>query len=221
MSLSETMNSDELDEFVKSHMAFIIKTVSRYTGRYVSVENDDEFSIALEAFCEAVKRYDEQKGQFLSYARLVIESRLSSYFKKTNKQIMPISIDSLKEQGFEFSNQEKCCDNELQQEILEYKNALRYFHITLDQLVDEAPKHHDTKQTAFQIAKKTSDNNDLVEEIYDKKRLLIKKVAQFTCVSEKIVKRSKTFILSIIVIFVKNFPQLLRWIKETRCSHVS
>lgn len=49
----EEITIDNLNRLIEHHMAFLIRTVSHFTGRYVSVENDDEFSIALSAFAEA------------------------------------------------------------------------------------------------------------------------------------------------------------------------
>ena len=72
----EKIAIENLDQLINQHMAFLIRTVSNFTGKYVSIENDDEFSIALIAFTEAVKKYDEDRGNFLGFAKLVIESRL-------------------------------------------------------------------------------------------------------------------------------------------------
>lgn len=65
-------------------MPLIIKTVSSITGRYVSVKNDDEFSIALMAFKEAVDKYYENKGIFSSFAKLVISSRVKNHLVREN-----------------------------------------------------------------------------------------------------------------------------------------
>lgn len=51
----EKIALENLDQLINQHMAFLIRTVSNFTGKYVSIENDDEFSIALIAFTEAVK----------------------------------------------------------------------------------------------------------------------------------------------------------------------
>lgn len=57
----EKIALENLDQLINQHMAFLIRTVSNFTGKYVSIENDDEFSIALIAFTEAVKKYDEDE----------------------------------------------------------------------------------------------------------------------------------------------------------------
>ena len=58
---------EHIDTIVEQHMGFLIRTVSSMTGRYVAVEHDDAFSVGLEAFVEAVERYDP-----VSYTHLVL-----------------------------------------------------------------------------------------------------------------------------------------------------
>ena len=55
----------DIDSLIEKHMPFIIKSISDTTGRYVSCENDEEISIGLLAFNEAIERYDNDKGHFL------------------------------------------------------------------------------------------------------------------------------------------------------------
>lgn len=91
----EKIEINNLDNLIQHHKAFLIRTISNFTGKYVSIENDEAYSIGLAAFAEAVERYEETRGSFLSFSRLVIESRLRNsslpgriteiwtYFRKT------------------------------------------------------------------------------------------------------------------------------------------
>ena len=89
MVIGEKISIENIDQLVNSHMPFIIRTLANLTGRYISIENDEVFSIGLSAFVESVERYDEERGNFLSFARLVIESRVKTYLVKENKRIKP------------------------------------------------------------------------------------------------------------------------------------
>ncbi|MEG0153440.1 MAG: RNA polymerase subunit sigma, partial [Cellulosilyticaceae bacterium] len=50
------LSNQEMNDLIEKYMPLIIKTISGVTGRYVSVENDEEFSIGLMAFVEAVEK---------------------------------------------------------------------------------------------------------------------------------------------------------------------
>ena len=210
---------ENIDELLNAHMAFIIRVTSNFTGRYVQIEHDEEFSIALLAFSEAVEKYDAQKGNFLSFARLVIESRLINESKKHKRQ--ELSLDQLAEDGIEFSKEEKKMDQNLEEEIQVYCEELRLFGLDLEQLADYSPKHKDTKATAIDAAEQCSMDPSTVEKTYEKKKLPIRQVSRLTLLSEKTIKRSKWFILATMLIFVKKLKCLMNWISEVRCQHVS
>lgn len=215
----EKIALENLDQLVKQHMAFLIRTVSNLTGKYVSVENDEEFSIALMAFTEAVTKYDKNRGNFLGFAKLVIESRLKTYFEKKRRQLSEISLEAMQEEGIDFAEEKKEDNYSLHEEIIQYREELLLFGLTLEILADRAPQHNDTRKRAVMVAETASRDEETVEETYLKKKLPIRKVARLSHVTEKIVKGSKEFILSVLIIFVKQFPGLVYWIKGERCHH--
>ncbi|MDU7069157.1 MAG: sigma factor, partial [Clostridium perfringens] len=75
-------NNKDINELVEDNIRFILNTISNLTGRYVPIENDEEFSLGILAFIEAVEKYNSQKGNFHSFAKLVIESRIKNYLNK-------------------------------------------------------------------------------------------------------------------------------------------
>lgn len=215
MVSGEKIRISNLDILIKDHMAFIIRTVSDFTGRYVSVENDEEFSIALNAFAEAVERYDKEKGSFLSFAKLVILSRLKNNLRKTEKDRKTVSLDLLMESGVDFSSDENNNNcSPYHEEILLYREELLKFDITLEMLAADGPKHKDTKNRAACIGEKASENKEIVDETYDKRRLPVRKVARYTETTEKIVKGSKNFILAVMIMFANKYPTLSGWLKK-------
>ena len=221
MSLAESINIKNLDELIEHYKPFIIRITSEFTGRYISVENDDEFSIALFAFAKAVECYQEEKGNFLTFARIVIERRLMNYQKSENNKKMAVSLDQLMDMGIEFSKTKVNENIELQDEIDLYCQDLRYFGLDLDTLANFSPKHRDTRNRAIDIAEACSLDKPIVKSTYRKKKLPIRAVSRLTLYSEKIIKTSKIFILATMIIFVKDLKCLIQWIMETRCHDVS
>lgn len=215
----EEINLGNLNSLIERHMPFLIRTVSDFTGRYVSVENDEEFSIGLLAFAEAVKRYEPDRGNFLPFAKLVMESRLKNYVEKKNAHMKEESLEALQETGIEFSQREEAENEEtekLHEEIVKYREELLLFNLTLEKLADTSPKHRDTRRTAVQTAEIASKDSETVEETYRKRKLPVRKVARLGKVTEKVVKNSKMFILAVMIIFVREFTGLRYWIKGTR-----
>lgn len=222
MEQEEEISIENIEYLIEKYMAFLIKTVSGFTGRYISIENDEEFEIALLAFTEAVEKYQSEKGVFLAFSKLVIVSRLKNYAEKEKKHEKVVSLDELYESGQDFQAEEaEEQDDYLQQEILRYKKELLFFGLTFEKLADEAPRHKDTRETALDAAEKAGKDEEIVEETYRKRKLPIRRVAVLAELTEKVIKRSKSFILSAMIIFAKEFPSLLYWIRGTRCKNVS
>ena len=53
------------NELIHSYKPFIAKTVSSVCKRYIH-ESDDEFSIGLIAFNEAIQKYHSRKGELIN-----------------------------------------------------------------------------------------------------------------------------------------------------------
>lgn len=205
------------NQFIEEHLPFIIKSISKVTKRYVSIENDEEFSIGVLAFHEAMKKHSEDKGPFLPFANLVISSRIKNYLLKENKHRLDSSLESLKEEGIEFSEEviNPIEDrNHLKEEIESLKLYMKEFNFDFEDLIDDAPKHKKTRENAINLSEKVSKEKPLLDFMYEKKRLPIKRISLQFNVTEKIIKGSKKFIITVIIIFDKNYRNLKLWIKR-------
>ena len=215
MSFSKGPKMDRND-FIEESIPFIVKTTSSFLGRYVCTDNDEEFSIALIAFNEAIESYDEERGNFWSFAKLVIESRLKNNLQKNARLEAASSLEEMTEAGMQIHDDNVKVDkttSDLRDEIMAFKEELSLFGITFEILAKESPKHRDTRDRAVKIGYKVSDDDVLIEKVYAKRRLPIKDVSRKFEITEKIIKRSKTFILSIAVMFFKKYTNLTIWIK--------
>ena len=205
-----------VNELIENHMPFIIKSISDVTGRYVSCENDEELSVGLLGFHEAIERYDNEKGHFLSFAKLVIGSRIKNYLKSENKH-QHSSLEELLDKGVEIKDEylEQKEDNSiLVEEITRLKTEISSFGFTLEDLVNEAPKQQATRKNAISLSEEISKDEEFTSFMYVKKRLPIKRIVLKFSVTEKVIKRSKRFIISVVIIIDKNFSILKNWIRK-------
>lgn len=210
------------EEFIEKHIPFIISCISKFTGRYVSIENDDEYSIGMMAFVEAIEKYKESRGDFYAFSRLVIESRLKNFFEKENKHIKNKSIEDYKERGTDLvDNLEDYDKDDLNREftineIKKLKEEIYDFGFGFEELVNEAPKHKDTREKAIDISEKSSREKDITDFMFVKKRLPIKNMSDRFDVSEKVIRKSKLFIITVIIILFRGYRNLKLWIKKGR-----
>lgn len=215
----KTDNLKDIDsnEFIKEHIPFIIKTINEITGRYICLDNDEEISIGLLAFNEARQKYDYSKGHFLPYAKLVIKSRILNYLRREKNNNLKESLEKLREEGFDFS-QELYNPIENQDILIEemdiLKKTIQDFGFELDDLVEESPKHKDTRNRAIDLSNKINDDNKIKESMYTKRRLPIKEISIKYVISQKIIKGSKKFIITVVIVLDKNLRNLKLWVRK-------
>lgn len=213
----QSIKDKNINVLIQEYLPLIIKTVSGVSGKYVSVYRDDEFSIGLMAFKEAVDKYNEERGNFSSFAKIVITSRVKNYIAKESKHNDIDSIEALKEVGIDFADN---CNiplensNELAIEISNLKAEINEFGFSFEDLVKESPKHKDTRNRAIIISEHINKNTTLKNHMYDKKRLPIKQITLIYSITEKTIKKSKKFIISVVIILDKKFRNLGLWIRR-------
>ena len=204
--IDQVKNQTDLrNQFIHDYTPFVIKHVSELKHAYVCVRNDDEFSIALIAFNEAIDRYEISKGHFLSFARIVIESRLKNYWEKEKHH-----------QHDDISNVEVAApsDEDLHLELIAYENELSYFGLSFEDLSNHMPKHTDTKEAALNIAQEIALNAFIMTQVYIKKSLPVTLVSKSLKIGLKMVKNNKVFILGTSIIFYKKFDKIENWLKK-------
>ena len=174
------------------------------------------------AFVEAIEKYKESRGDFYAFSRLVIESRLKNFFEKENKHIKNKSIEDYKERGTDLvDNLENHDKDDLNREftineIKKLKEEIDDFGFGFEELVNEAPKHKDTREKAIDISEKSSREKDITDFMFVKKRLPIKNMSDRFDVSEKVIRKSKLFIITVIIILFRGYRNLKLWIKKGR-----
>jgi len=210
---------EERESFIADYIPFIIKTVSGITNSYIEYENSDEYIIGLEGFNEAIDKYDFSKGKFISFASLVIKSRVTDYLRKQekfDKEVLHcLSEESIyKMSEYDYGISDATDRIALRNEILEFEEALKMFNITFNDLVNESPKHKDTRQSALCIAQYIFSKAELKQELMKKKRLPITRLIKELNISEKLIYRSKSFIIAAVLVMDSNMDCLKSYISE-------
>lgn len=207
-------NQSALDELFRQQRPFIYKTTKRICKRNVDWDKDDELSIALIAFHEAVEKYEPGKGaHLLTFAHKVIQQRLIDYFRKEERH-HHLPIDAEKdEEEVEVSKieRDKAMDDHLrkqeQQEmaatLAEFEERLTEFGISMEDLVDASPKHRDTRDNLLELAKIISHEDDLLSSLKEKKRLPVKEVVKRVKVSRKVLERGRKYLIAMIIIITE------------------
>lgn len=191
--------------FIRSHYDFVLGKVSKVTKKYVQRASDEEFVIGLEAFNEAIDRFDVEKGNFLPFADQVIRSRLLDWLRKEQKD----KARKTSLQGYEVADwQDLEYGVVLKQEVFDLKQKLAQFDITFDDLVVEGPKKTMTRRKMTEVGRKSARDKSIVEKLYATCKLPMKAISGLTNVTLRIVKTHRKFIITVIVVIKEGFESV-------------
>ncbi|PLS16429.1 RNA polymerase sigma-I factor [Bacillus sp. M6-12] len=217
-------NQELREELLVSFKPFIAKTVSSVCRRYIT-ESDDEFSIGLIAFNEAIDKFIPEKGSsLLAFAETIVKRRVIDYLRsQARKQdlLLEYKNDEDQEQSESYLETEKSMQQfhmvrdaeKRKEEILLYQKKLLEFDLVFSDLAENSPKHADARQNAISIAKMLVGDEELKEILFDKKRLPVKQLEQRVKVSRKTIERNRKYIIAISIILDGEFFYLKDYIK--------
>ncbi|MDR3584328.1 MAG: RNA polymerase sigma-I factor [Desulfosporosinus sp.] len=211
-TLMSSQNGDTLarEELIRSHKEFITRVSSKICNRFLTWDNDDELSIALLAFNEAIDTFDSNGGaSFYSFVQMVIRRRLVDYFRKEGKH-QHLSLSPLNPEDEELSRydldasqdqfQENVNQNVFAGVVENYVRVLCTYKVTLDDLVKVSPKHKDSKQTLIRAALALSDNSHLMEQLKTHKLLPIKELELLTGLKRKVLEKGRKYLIALALI---------------------
>ena len=207
IEIKNNNDADKRNTIIDQYTPFIIKATSDILNRYIEVENDEEFMVALEAFNEAINRYKKDKGAFLTFSKVVIRSRIHDYLKGKR-----IEIDEAKDVTEKESNESIEDQVSLSFEIRRFKKILEAYGLSFDVLTENNPTHKKTRCRCFLIAKRVAENKTLVQWVEEKKRLPITKLSREMNASKRMIKYSKEYIISLILVYINDLEELKDYI---------
>lgn len=196
------------EKLIHDSSPFIAGVVNRICCRRLSWEHDDELSIGLLAFNEAIDRFQVKLGvPFTAFARLVIRSRVTDYLRKESKwnqislgisEQLPEGTISKIENSVSWEQYiKKVTDQERREEILHYSQKIKVLGITFRDLVDCSPKHRDTRENLINAAYYLATSRNLYELLLVNNRLPLREIIQGTGISRKVLERGRKYIIAV------------------------
>ncbi len=223
------------EELVESHRLWILHIVSEVSHRYVT-DSDDEWSVALAAFHEAVSSYDESRGSFRGLAAMVIRRRIVDYYRSEGRHSDELSVtpaafgDGLDEDeatGINLQVQRRVSNEAnvihgmdtailAREEIAEIQEVLDLYGISFFDLADASPKAEKTKKSCAKAVRTLIASVILMAEMRLKRLLPVKALSAASGVIRKILERHRKYIIASAEILDGDFPILSGYLKYIR-----
>jgi RNA polymerase sigma factor len=215
------------DLFIAQYQPFIAKTAGTFCRRYIDPQRDDEFSVALAAFDEAINRYTPDGGSsFLGFAVTVMTRRLIDYARQERRHTVTVPYSSLTDDGEDgeaYLNrvesaaavevfQESRLAEDRRAEIAALSEQLALFGIQFGDLVDNSPRHRDSRATLLRIGNRLARTSELYRMLEEKRQLPVKELCTIEKVSRKTVERHRKYLIAVSLIAAGAYPCLRQYI---------
>lgn len=197
------------EDLIRDYLPFIRGEASKFLGRFCT-EQDDENSIAMIAFHEAMESYSPVKGAFLPYASLVIRSRLTDYARREARHQDQVSLDApISEEGASLMDMledgtdrfdESAHREAARQEILELGGVLATFGLSFSDIADNCPRQARTLEACAGAIRWAASDRELLEQLLRTKKVPMARLALGSGVERKTLERHRKYILAMLVI---------------------
>lgn len=220
---------DAADELILQYMPFIKSETSKFIKRAPIEGQDDELSIAMIAFHEAIQAYDQDKGSFVSLASTLIRNRLIDFWRSNKRHDDVISLETTvysgddSEQRLEdtladdFDQEEAYTSREATQaEIEELSQQMLDFGVSLEDVAENCPKQERTLLACQSVIDAAKSNEDIMEDFLRSKRLPIKRIVDLSGVAKKTIERHRKYIVALLLIYSNGYEIIRGHLREMR-----
>ena len=197
------------DDLIRDYIPFIRSEASRCTSR-LCTEQDDEYSIAMIAFHEAILGYERNRGTFLSYASMLIRSRIIDFQRKESRHQAHLSLHAenddtgrtiMEEVADERDHAEESANLEAtKQEIEELSGVMARFGVSFSDVADNSPKQERTMAACMAAICYAAENSHLLDELLRTGRLPLAQLVSGSGAERKTLERHRKYILAMLLI---------------------
>lgn len=221
---AKTGDEKVMNDLLIAFTPFMKKTASFVCNRFID-ESDEEFSVAMVGFHEAVLKYKpEENASLKTFSHLIMKRRLIDHIRKEavrNANVL-LSIDddgdeTTREYAFDessiFSYSEERQATERREELVEYSRLLEEYGLSFSELAAVSPKHADSRKTAFQIAQIIAETPEFYTHLIENKRLPMKQLEDIVEVSRKTIERHRKYIIAVTLLLNNDFTYIKEYVK--------
>lgn len=212
VNLAKT-DSREADKLISDYMPFIKAETAKFLNRS-PYQSDDELSIAMFAFYEAIRNYSKLRGSFLKFAALHIKNRLIDNYRKEKRNSGNISlytsddektelIDSISDTRDDYGEIE--AREATKQEIAELSAQMEDFGVSFTDIADNSPKQQRTLEICGRAMRYARNNPKLLEDFLRTKRVPIAALAEAVGAERKTIERHRKYLVAMLLICTNGY----------------
>ena len=209
-AINAANDPQKINDFIIQYEPFVLKSSSKTVKRYVS-KSDDEWSIALNAFSEAISKYDYDRGSFIAFAELIIQRKLIDYFRTQEKFKADENAGWVEDNAAIDYN-----DQNLKLEIEAISKILAGYGFSFMDLADCSPKAQKTKAACAKAVSFLLARPMLIAEMRNSSQVPIKIIEKNSGLPRKIIERHRKYIIAVVEILSGDYPYISEYLSFVR-----
>ena len=193
--------------FIAQYQPYIASVTARLING--PAQGRDEFSVAMDAFNEAIDRYEPTRNRgFLSWSDLVINHRVIDYIRSNKKHERTYPFTYFEVEGDEETIERAVAQNpgmlaenlEIKEEIDAFRDRLGSFGIKLSDLVQCAPRHIDTRAMCVMLARQIAASGEMSARLERTGQLPISQLMDAVRIGRKAIENNRKYIIAVYII---------------------
>ena len=210
-------DSEAADALIRQYMGFIRSETVKFIHTAPENGREDELSIAMLAFYEAVLAYEKSRGAFLPFAARAIQNRLIDHYRTEKRRGNVISLHtplSGEEDGGELLDtipddvdhaEDYAVRTAGQQEIQEFSEKLARFGLTFSDVADNCPRQERTFAACRRVLDFARTRPDLLKRVEDTGKLPMNELAAGSGTDRKTMERHRKYLAAILLAFTNGY----------------
>ena len=205
------------DRLIGQYMGFIRSETVKFTHAAPEDGHEDELSIAMLAFYEAILSYEKGRGAFLPYAARAIRNRLIDHYRAEKRHGNVISLHTplgTEEDGGELLDTIPDTVDHAdayetrtasQREIQEFGAQLAAFGISFSDVADNCPRQERTLAACRRVLDHARAHPELLDRLVETGRLPMNELAAGSGTDKKTMERHRKYLVAILLAFTNGY----------------
>ena len=210
---SAKTDSEAADALIRQYMGFIRSETVKFLHTAPENGHEDELSIAMLAFYEAVLAYERNRGAFLPYAARAIKNRLIDHYRTEKRHGNVISLHTPlggEEDGGELLDtipdtvdhaEDYAVRTASRREIQEFSEKLAQFGLTFSDVADNCPRQERTFAACRRVLDFARTQPELLKRVEDTGKLPMGELSAGSGTDRKTMERHRKYLVAILLAF--------------------
>ncbi|MGB4609525.1 MAG: sigma-70 family RNA polymerase sigma factor [Saccharofermentanales bacterium] len=214
------------DDFIESYRPFIKAETAKFLKRPPN-DQDDELSVAMIAFYEAINQYSHLKGSFINFASRMIRNRLIDYWRKIKRHTGLVELDAPIADEEETALIDKMADQHNKTEELIYREAtveeikelsrqMSVFNVSLSDVADNNPRQKRTLAACQKAVAAAIKDEKAMTQFFRNRKLPITRISELSQVAKKTLERHRDYIIALLIIYSNGYDLIRNHLAQVK-----